>query len=375
MEKFSLTDIKKMNYSDVYHYIYTHDCCSKQNIATDLRMSLPTVSQHLNALTEQGLIQISGQLKSQIGRKAAAYSIIPNAKLAFGVEILKDHTFIVAINLLGEIIGQNKISQTFKTSEDYYSSICTSILELMNAMNVNVGDVLGAGFGLQGLVSNDGQTILYGKILNCTNLSIDAFAKHLPFPCRFIHDSECAALCDMWNNPNISDALYLSVGRHLGGALILNGEISVGRTGRSGTFEHMTLVPNGKRCYCGQNGCMECYCSIQALLEDYPADDIDVFFQNKSIGEADASRKWEAFLTYLAASINNLHMVIDCDIVIGGHIAPYLTPSDILTLHKLVQEQTAFPETDCFLIQGGQLKEAVTIGAALPFIKEFLAKI
>lgn len=105
----------------------------------------------------------------------------------------------------------------------------------------------------------------------------------------------------MWSNPDISDALYLSIGRHLGGALILNGEISVGRTGRSGTFEHMTLVPNGKRCYCGQNGCVECYCSIQAC--------------------------------------------------------------------------TAFPEKDCFLIQGGQRKEAVTIGVALPFIKEFLAKI
>ena len=38
MEKFSLTDIKKMNYSDVYHYIYNHDCCSKQNIANDLKM-------------------------------------------------------------------------------------------------------------------------------------------------------------------------------------------------------------------------------------------------------------------------------------------------------------------------------------------------
>ena len=42
MEQFSLTDIKKKNLSDVYHYIYMNPSCSKQDIATALSVSLPT---------------------------------------------------------------------------------------------------------------------------------------------------------------------------------------------------------------------------------------------------------------------------------------------------------------------------------------------
>lgn len=53
MEQFSLTDIKKKNLSDVYHYIYMNPSCSKQDIATALSVSLPTVSQHLTTLESE----------------------------------------------------------------------------------------------------------------------------------------------------------------------------------------------------------------------------------------------------------------------------------------------------------------------------------
>ena len=52
MEQFSLTDIEK-NLSDVYHYIYMNPSCSKQDIATALSVSLPTVSQHLATLESE----------------------------------------------------------------------------------------------------------------------------------------------------------------------------------------------------------------------------------------------------------------------------------------------------------------------------------
>ena len=57
MEQFSLTDIKKKNLSDVYHYIYMNPSCSKQDIATALSVSLPTVSQHLTTLESEQLIE------------------------------------------------------------------------------------------------------------------------------------------------------------------------------------------------------------------------------------------------------------------------------------------------------------------------------
>lgn len=57
MESFSLTDIKRKNLSDVYHYIFHNSGCSKQGIANALSMSLPTVTQHLTTLLDEGLIE------------------------------------------------------------------------------------------------------------------------------------------------------------------------------------------------------------------------------------------------------------------------------------------------------------------------------
>lgn len=373
MDKFSLTDIKKMNYSDVYHAIYENNQMSKQAIANTLQMSLPTVTQHLNALTASGLIQKSGRQESQIGRKAATYSIVPQAKVAIGIEILRERVLIVALDLYGEQIDRVNLKEKFEVTPEYFRKISDAILDFIRTLSLSKEQILGAGFGLQGLVSHDGTEMIYAKILGCTGLPISSFQQYLPFPCKFIHDSECAALSDLWNNPEITNAIYLSIGYHLGGALIIDGQISNGRTGRSGTFEHMTLVPDGLPCYCGQKGCMECYCSVRALLNE--GEELEDFFHAKKEGDPDAAARWNTFLNYLAMAINNLHMVIDCDIVLGGHIAPYLTEEDITKLHLLVQKNTAFPEEGTFILQGRRRKHAIGIGAALPYILEFLNEI
>lgn len=119
---------------------------------------------------------------------------------------------------------------------------------------------------MQGLVTENGREMLYGKILECTGLTVGPLEAHLPYPVRFVHDAECAAELELWRHPELTDAIYLSLGTHLGGAIISNSQIQRGRTGRTGTFEHMTLEEGGRQCYCGKRGCVECYCSVDALL-------------------------------------------------------------------------------------------------------------
>ena len=99
MDTFSLTDIKKKNLSDIYHYIYQNPGCSKQAIAYALAVSLPTVSQHLITLLNEKLIEKSGQLTSTVGRRATAYQIIPTAKISIGIEILSRNVYVTALNL------------------------------------------------------------------------------------------------------------------------------------------------------------------------------------------------------------------------------------------------------------------------------------
>lgn len=373
MDAFSLTDIKKKNLSDVYHYIYHNPGCPKQAIASALSISLPTVSQHLSTLTEHNLIKKSGQLTSAVGRRAAAYQIIPTAKIAVGIEILARNVYITALNLYGKKEAKEKYQITFRPDPDYFEKLQRTVKEFLQKYQYTEKQLLGIGLGMQGLTSPDGTHMTYGEILHCTGLSIRPFADCFSIPCRFIHDAECASVSELWENPQISDAIYLSLGQHLGGSVIIGGEFQNGLTGKSGTFEHMTLVPDGAECYCGKHGCAECYCSGSFLMGS--SLEPDEFFARKKQGDPDCLEKWNKYLHYLSMLINNLHMVMENTVILGGNIASFFTEEDILAVKQYVAERSTFSDDTSYIILGECRIDAVSMGAALPFIKEFLRDI
>ena len=373
MDTFSLTDIKKKNLSDIYHYIYKNPGCSKQTIAYALAVSLPTVSQHLATLMNEKLIEKSGQLTSSVGRRAMAYQIIPTARIAIGIEILSRNIYVTALNLYGKKEAKEKFELNFEPNQIYFDKLQKTVKNFLKKYKYEENPILGIGLGMQGLTSPDGSQMTYGKVLDCTGLSIQMFADYFSVPCKFIHDAECASNSELWENPEIKDAIYLSLGQHLGGALIINGEFQNGLTGKSGTFEHMTLIPDGMECYCGKQGCAECYCSGNYLLE--PEMELDEFFAKKEQGDSACEKKWENYLSYLSMLINNLHMVIESTVILGGNITPYFTEQDVLKIKQNVLERSTFKDDTSYIIQGKCCNDAVSIGAALPFIKEFLKEI
>lgn len=373
MEKISMNDIRRKNYSDVYRLIYQERRISKSKIASTLEMSLPTVTQHLSALEAEGLIEKQGQLASGIGRKAAAYSIRPEARVAVGVEVLPRQITAVVIDLYGAVIAKKERPLIFSQEDAYFQSLAGLIREALNDAGASDGTVLGAGIGMQGLVTENGREMLYGKILNCTGLTVKPLEEQLPFPIRFVHDAECAAELERWRHPELADAIYLSLGEHLGGAIISGGKIQRGRTGRTGTFEHMTLVEGGRQCYCGKLGCVECYCSADALLRG--GETLAEFFALLRKGNPEYRKRWTEYLSWLAMALNNIHMVMDSVIVLGGHVAPYLMQDDLDRLFAVIQERTAFPENENFLRLGVQEDDIIATGAAIPFVCSFLGAV
>ena len=65
-------NLKKINRSKVYQYIYKTHQTSKMQIVQDLQMGLSTVSQNLNLLEKEGRIDRNGYFDSTGGRKAQA---------------------------------------------------------------------------------------------------------------------------------------------------------------------------------------------------------------------------------------------------------------------------------------------------------------
>lgn len=364
--------IKQNNRSLIYEYIYKNRKVSQQDISYDLRLSRPTVTTNLTAMENDGLIQKTGRIDTElVGRKAAAYSIVTDYRISIGVEILKKEVKMIAVNLYGEKINRMTYEIAFEYSGPYFKAVCNKILEFKNSLETEDDRILGIGFAMQGLVTPDKQKILYGEILSCTGLSITEFSDHLPYPCSFIHDAESAAVSELWASPGLADAFYLSLSRHLGAAIISKGSILTGKHGHSSTIEHIQMQPDGSRCYCGRRGCMETVLSLTSLLAE--SETPESFFANVRQKEPSALNRWNLFLTNLANAVNMLHLIYDTDFILGGYLAQYLHEEDISFLHKQIQQMTPFTEAHDFLLISKMPKHNISIGAALPYIQSFLS--
>lgn len=367
--------LKKINRSKIYQYIYRSKLTSKLQIVQDLQMGLSTVSQNLNLLENEGLIEKNGYFDSTGGRKANAIQIVSDFRISIGVGILKNMFHITAIDLYGNTVYTDTIPLTYSNTAAYYQQITDKVKDFIDKNQYPENKILGVSIATQGITSPDNTTVIYGNIMNNTGMRLKDFSKHLPYPCHLEHDSKSAAFLELWNHPELDSAVVLLLNRNLGGAIITNHQIHQGRSMHSGTIEHICINPDGPLCYCGNRGCLETYCSANSL-EQASGMAIKEFFpllrEKKS---PQLIQIWEDYLKHLAFAMKNLNLVIDAPIIISGYLAPYFTEDDTDYLLRQINSMTPFELKEEQILVGTHGQYTPAIGAALFYVKEFIQSV
>lgn len=366
--------VKKFNKNKVYSYIYNERTTCKLNIAQNLQMGLSTVTQNLKMLEEEGLIQKNGYFDSTGGRKADALEIVTTARIAIGVGILKKTIHIVAIDLYGDLIHSQIYPLLFEANEQYYMNMGNCIDNFISIHGLDTETILGVSIATQGIISKDGQRVSYGAILDNTIMKLDNLQQYISYPCRLEHDSKAAANLELWNHKDIQNAIVFLLNPNLGGAIIANSTVQEGDRMHSGIIEHHIINENGPLCYCGRNGCLETYCSVNAL-EHAAGVSVPELFQQIDADNQSLSDIWNTYLTHLAKSISNLSVVIDGKYIISGYLAPFFRPYDVTYLLEQINSHALFQmkESDIIISQKGQFTQS--IGTALYYINDFLKHI
>lgn len=367
--------LKKINRSKIYQYIYRSKLTSKLQIVQDLQMGLSTVSQNLNLLENEGLIEKNGYFDSTGGRKANAIQTVSDFRISIGVGILKNMFHITAIDLYGNTVYTDTIPLTYSNTAVYYQQITDKVKDFIDKNQYPENKILGVSIATQGITSPDNTTVIYGNIMNNTGMRLKDFSRHLPYPCHLEHDSKSAAFLELWNHPELDSAVVLLLNRNLGGAIITNHQIHQGRSMHSGTIEHICVNPDGPLCYCGNRGCLETYCSANSL-EQASGMTIKEFFpllrEKKS---PQLIQIWEDYLKHLAFAMKNLNLVIDAPIIISGYLAPYFTEDDTDYLLRQINSMTPFELKEEQILVGTHGQYTPAIGAALFYVKEFIQSV
>lgn len=377
-------DVKKFNRNRIFRFINSQEGVSKPEVAAAVGISTPTVLQCVKELKDEGYVTEVGEMKSTGGRKAMALKSTKELFQAVGVDITKNHVSIVITDLGSNIIFHERITLVFNDNEDYYIALSDYI---NNIVNTNIDEnktIIGVGISVPGIIDENKEMIVFSHALSLYNVNCDKFTRHLKYECKFINDANSAFLAEMYKKNDINNAVYLSLSNSVGGSIIVGNSswrdstesqnyINYGDNRRAGEFGHMTLHTNGKKCYCGKTGCLDIYCSA-LQLSNLTNGKLQKFFELIEARDKKSLMVWNKYLSDLAIGVNNLRMIFDCRVIIGGYVGSYMGPY-LTDLKELAKELNTF-EKDASYIEACTFKtEASATGASIKLIELFLSKI
>ena len=370
-QKLTNTDVKKLNKNRIFRLIYSCDKISRQEIADQLGLSLPTVNQNLKMLMEEGLIEYVGNFTSTGGRRAQAITINNNARKAVSVNIRADHINVDVVGLKGQIIYSMVVKAYFNKTNAYIEKLADAVRHAVSYDGADENDILGVGITVPGVLNEDKQILISAPPLKVKNYNLTKLISAVGYPAVVMNDARAEAYADHWFNGKPEDEkIYIMLGEGVGGAYINASAIRSGVHNRGGEFGHMVIHPGGKQCLCGKKGCFEAYVSEKALSSELNTS-LEDFFALAEQGKSQNVKVLDEYMDNLALGINNIYTMMDCDIVLGGTVAPYLKKYEDNIRKRLINDYSFDTDAEYLRIADGVRRKA-ELGAALSFVARFI---
>ncbi len=133
--------------------------------------------------------------------------------------------------------------------------------------------VIAVGIGTPGVIQMDrGIVVKSPNFPDWNNLPLKEELEKALHTAVFVeNDANAAALGEQWLGAGrgINSMILLTLGTGVGGGIVLNNQIWQGADGMAGEIGHMTLIPDGRLCGCGNTGCLEMYASARGIVQSY----------------------------------------------------------------------------------------------------------
>jgi len=173
-----------------------------------------------------------------------------------------------AIDRAGRMLDKISGATNFTEGRD---AVLSDIVEAISKLREKhgAGGLAGIGLGIPGFIR-----MKEGIISGSNNLPYlekvpirDEISRRLGTFVILENDANAAALGEKWMGAgrNVEDLVLLTLGTGIGGGIISGGRVVRGAVGMAGELGHMTVVPNGNPCGCGNQGCLEKHASATAV--------------------------------------------------------------------------------------------------------------
>jgi glucokinase len=202
-------------------------------------------------------------------------------------------------------------------------------------------DVAGAGIGAPGPLDTATGVVRLTPNLGWVDMPVrDRIADGLGLPATLDNDANCALVGEAWVGAarGARHAVAFTLGTGIGGGVIVDGRLVHGASDVAGEIGHMTIDTNGRRCGCGNDGCLEAYASGPAIARraveaveagaesslgaggDLRAVTAQTVFEAAAAGDSLALEVVNDTARYLGVGVANLINILNPEVVVicGG---------------------------------------------------------
>jgi glucokinase len=185
--------------------------------------------------------------------------------VALGIDIGGTNTAFGLVTDKGEVVYENTIATTYYADP---GELVKHIFECVKESG-HFENILGIGIGAPNGNSFKGNiefapNLPWKGIIPIASMFQDLFHR----PALLTNDANAAALGEHLFGcaRDLRDFVTITLGTGLGSGIFVDGQLVVGYQGIAGEYGHIRVIPNGRLCGCGRNGCLETYVSSTGIV-------------------------------------------------------------------------------------------------------------
>jgi predicted NBD/HSP70 family sugar kinase len=320
--------IRDINRQIVLNYVREREPISRATIARETALQRSTISEIVEALTGEGLVEEIGEGKSTGGRRPTLLRLRTVGAIAIGVNMTPTYTTVASSDLAGVVIQQ----EAFPTDPNAERTISRTIETIRRFSEQS--SIEGVGISIPGLVTPATGNVIFVPYFKWRDLPIgDTISQATGLPVTIDNDANAVGLAELWfGRPEVRDArdfIFVLVADGVGTGIIFDGQVYRGVRGAAGEFGHMIVGSNAPvPCSCGNDDCWEAFASERAATARYralrgssSAPDFETLIERALAGEEEAKTALTETARYLGIGISNLVVGFSPEaVIVGGAI-------------------------------------------------------
>jgi len=247
-----------------------------------------------------------------------------NSPYAIGIDIGGTNLKAVAVDASGGVLDRVQRATADGEVLEGVPAAATAARKIVNGWVADRGEPVGIGISAPGVAHPDGRCIHFmaGRMEGLVGFH---WAEFLDRPTVVSNDAHAALAGEAWIGAagGLSHAALFTLGTGVGGALLLDGEIFRGHTGRAGHLGHMSLDPWGEPGIFKTPGVLEDFIGQSTVARRSAGKyaSVEELASAAADGDPVASESWKRSIRALAAGIANVANVFDPEaIVLSGGI-------------------------------------------------------